>query len=707
MDDNRTVLLADDNDDDVSDYGRDFKEWYLDVNILNRLKQNDPTIEKLYIRFEANAENEFDANGINWEQEGSRAISENTHIKSLAVSMWSGQGDFPYTAASKENAKALLQAISNNRTIRHLTMSGSSLIDEGHTMEILSPCFQYNRILRLELNSFNLSPRSAQILEDTVSKGNSLRIFKIQSLNGGTDELVANIITSLKTQCNLRKLELIIDFRAEAKAFGKWCSALGNLLQNTSTLAVLDTGYTHIGDMGADSLGDGLANNTTLNKLSLHPSKHGPCEIISITSAGWATIFKGLTNSRSSLEELDLSSNELDNDAATALAAAVIEIKSLRSLNLSQVKSNSWRSLLTPLPNSTGSVLEKLVLRNSNIDDEGLTELIDALGNNSSLKELDIGGNRSPFTRAGLISFIRHVGNPISSLEGLDLSGSFSSGGIINDELAGALANALRTNTKLKRLNLSHSPAITPAGWRTFFDMFTLRNSNSSSLERFDLSNNNIDDNAVVSLVRAYPRLCSMKYLSLWSNDSITPVAMRGLSNLLRNPTCLEELRLGDYTNTNGVNIDEVVVAFANELVNNTSLKYLYLGYSYVVTSRGRVALSTLLCNKVDIDSIFTSNHTLQRVHPYRSPNLDLNKNENKFEVARQKIIRYHFLNGEDNIEDLLDIELGVLPHAMSWVNRDDTGHSLLYQLVRCLPSLFDYESMKAEAAAGMKRKGR
>ena len=85
----------------------------------------------------------------------------------------------------------------------------------------------------------------------------------------------------------------------------------------------------------------------------------------------------------------------------------------------------------------------------------------------------------------------------------------------------------------------------------------------------------------------------------------------------------------------------------------------------------------------------------------YCLPYLELNKNDDKFDVARQKIIRYHFLNGEDNMQEFVSMELEVLPHAIGWTGRDDTGHSILYQLVRSMPSLFDYESMKAKATTG------
>ena len=92
-----------------------------------------------------------------------------------------------------------------------------------------------------------------------------------------------------------------------------------------------------------------------------------------------------------------------------------------------------------------------------------------------------------------------------------------------------------------------------------------------------------------------------------------------------------------------------------------------------------------------------------------------MNWNDNKLEVARQKILQFHFTNG-DNIQEFVDMKLNVIPHAVAWMARGgigetwygshDTGHSLLYQLVKSMPSLFEFDSRaKGAAAAGKKRK--
>ena len=126
------------------------------------------------------------------------------------------------------------------------------------------------------------------------------------------------------------------------------------------------------------------------------------------------------------------------------------------------------------------------------------------------------------------------------------------------------------------------------------------------------------------------------------------------------------------------------------------------------------MALSRTLCDGSSIDATFRSNHTLgtiwidtddlKRVTLPTSlaDLLQLNTNGNKLEVARQKILQYH--DNEDSIQEFVDMEWQVLPHAMAWIGRDDVGLSLLYRFVQGMPDLFDRGS-KLNNAGGMKRK--
>ena len=93
---------------------------------------------------------------------------------------------------------------------------------------------------------------------------------------------------------------------------------------------------------------------------------------------------------------------------------------------------------------------------------------------------------------------------------------------------------------------------------------------------------------------------------------------------------------------------------------------------------------------------------------PKSLPNLDvymqMNANVNKFEVARQKILKYHFSGGNSTVEEFVGMEMKVLPRATSWIGRDVGGFALLYQVIRSMPSLFDCDVTAKTSSKTRKR---
>ena len=130
-------------------------------------------------------------------------------------------------------------------------------------------------------------------------------------------------------------------------------------------------------------------------------------------------------------------------------------------------------------------------------------------------------------------------------------------------------------------------------------------------------------------------------------------------------------------------------------------------------------ALSNALCNISSIESICNSNHTLvgdvgtmysflsflgdEGTDEYTrsiSPLLKLNKGTDKADVIRQKIFRY-YLSEEGNLLEVLNMAMGVLPHLLEAIGKDDAQFNLIYRIVQGMPSLF-YVKIKV---AGGKRK--
>ena len=216
--------------------------------------------------------------------------------------------------------------------------------------------------------------------------------------------------------------------------------------------------------------------------------------------------------------------------------------------------------------------------------------------------------------------------------------------------------------------------------------------------------------------------MSSIKHLGLNKNRLVTPVGWRALTGYLQHPNCsLKELHLSD----NEYN-DDTMIVFTSALAHNKTLKSLRLGgYNedfdddeddyHMISRIGWEALSKLLCNKSSILDTYTSNHTLQELGYYIPdeladclvPYLKLNKNKDKVEVARQKILHTHF-STEDGVsskmQELFDMELEMIPTAIAWIGiltpigwngKSISGLSLMYNLIRRLPDLFDSSRQK------------
>ena len=188
----------------------------------------------------------------------------------------------------------------------------------------------------------------------------------------------------------------------------------------------------------------------------------------------------------------------------------------------------------------------------------------------------------------------------------------------------------------------------------------------------------------------------------------------------------MEQLDIGE----NNLN-DETLIPLTIALVNNKTLQRLYFEelydddtgeYSTLITERGWEAVLTLLCNKASVLDTYNSNHTLNYVYCDLSGDLrsllELNENKDKMEVARQKILQTHFSSEDDtasNIQELLDMELEMMPTAVEWIGRPThadwrgvnvSGLSAVYNLIRRVPDLFDSSPLTQKKPSMSKRKG-
>jgi len=133
------------------------------------------------------------------------------------------------------------------------------------------------------------------------------------------------------------------------------------------------------------------------------------------------------------------------------------------------------------------------------------------------------------------------------------------------------------------------------------------------------------------------------------------------------------------------------------------------------------MTLCRALCDETNISCTYYSNHTLQTliVHrtlpsvlidvdilKYGSSLVTMNLNDNKFEVARQKILKTHFSGGSDYLHVFASMPETVMPFVFAWIGRNTLGResTLMFNVVRGFPVLF---RMSHESTTGVKKRSR
>jgi Ran GTPase-activating protein (RanGAP) involved in mRNA processing and transport len=262
------------------------------------------------------------------------------------------------------------------------------------------------------------------------------------------------------------------------------------------------------------------------------------------------------------------------------------------------------------------------------------------------------------------------------------------------------ISDALAVNSSLKVLKMNGNRSVTASGWVAFFNR--LRYS-ACSLEKLDVSSNDIDDEGAAALVDLVAGMITLKRLKLTNCNSITNNGWRVIARIPQTSSNVTSIKLGGNNFNN-----DAVVFFAAALATNKCLSSLILD-GREITDRIWGAFSNILCDNSSVQSTYLSNHTLHTLETtgyYAGDNwtqvqvpdniarvVELNEtNQDKVVLARQKIISNHFSASRINTQAFAVMSVPVLPHAIEWIGRDLLGFSLLYQVSRSVlvPKLFE-----------------
>ncbi|XP_062404782.1 NACHT, LRR and PYD domains-containing protein 3-like [Sardina pilchardus] len=442
---------------------------------------------------------------------------------------------------TEKSCSSLASALSSGSSLRQLELSNNYLQDSG--VKFLSAALG-NPLCKLEtlkLHYCNLTEKSCSSLASALSSGSSLRQLNL-SKNELQDSGVTLLSAALENPlCKLETLQL-----RDCKLTEKSCSSLASVLSSGSSLRQLDLSYNNQLDSGVKHLSASLGS--PLCKLEILVLCC--CNLTENSCSSLASVF----SSGSSLRQLDLSSNnQLDSGvkhlsatlgsplckletlvlyrcnlteySCSFLASVLSSASSLRQLDLSTNKlQDSGVKYLSAALRNPLCKLETLKLWNCNLMNKSCSSLASVLSSGSSLRQLHLSDNELQDSGVKLLSAA--LQNPLSKLETLGLCWCK-----LTEKSCSSLASVLSSGSSLRQLELS-SNYLQDSGVTL---LSAALGNPLCKLETLQLCDCNLTEKSCSSLASALSSGSSLRQLNLSCNE-LQDSDVEPLSALQRNP---------------------------------------------------------------------------------------------------------------------------------------------------------------------------
>ncbi|KAK3241980.1 hypothetical protein CYMTET_48298 [Cymbomonas tetramitiformis] len=375
----------------------------------------------------------------------------------------------------------------------------------------------------------------------------ALDIF-VLTLHYLTEDTAQELVSALTLGVNLA--EAVDDSSDNPAARTSWQGGICRTLCLGSTLTQ------HLGDAGAVQLAALLPGNPHLAMLDVQRNYIG--------DAGAVELAKGLAQN-TVLRQLNLTLNSFSQEGVRAIAAAV-PTSACQQLSMGHVgMANAGAEALAPAMGPAGAPITQLELHFCGIEDDGIAALARSLKDNTTLRELNLTGNRIGDAGAAELAALMSTNSCITCLL-LDSNCVQAKGSV-------QLAKALVKHRALRTFSLGGNPiGEAPNAAKAISKLLA----GSASLTHLSLSACKFDDDGICEIAWGLAENESVVYLNLSMNMTKDDGACEIAEALSTNESLIE---LDISKNVIG---DKGAKALAACMKSNATLRTLWLVENYI-----------------------------------------------------------------------------------------------------------------------------
>jgi len=343
-------------EEDSDDEDVDFE---FNLDIFQRLKQNDPSITNMNMTLNYDRHGKSHFSSIDWKEDGD-CISSNTQLKEIFMCYSdSHYGEKISKLPSRQQIQDVFSCMYRNRSINNF--GTHTIIDEEFSGSLIEGLCGHPSIEILVIGHSKIGgivfSALGKVLKHPGSKVKVLRLPYCQLDDEGLDIMCDALVGN----STLKRLSL-----SNNKHFTPlgW-KTLSNVIRHSkSKLVQLDLFSTLINEDAANLLGSAL-RVSSIKALNLGHNK-------SMSKEGCQTLLNYL--SQTSVEHLDLFYNNIDDAGLAVLVNIWGTLKSLGMGRNQLITPTGWQSFFNSLQ-TRATRLKNLDISHTTIDSEGITAL--------------------------------------------------------------------------------------------------------------------------------------------------------------------------------------------------------------------------------------------------------------------------------------------------------------------------------------------